>query len=111
CERDGRVRRARRYAEAEERFEEASRRYDRLASADTSNAESRVYMARSGRGAGEACDALSRAARSPAERRRWRTHALSWLEQSRYLYRERAKDGAIKEDDDTATPGIDHTVS
>jgi len=101
----------RRYDEAEQRFEEAFRRYDRLASADTSNAESRVYMARSGRGAGEACDALSRAARSPAERRRWRTHALSWLEQSRDLYRELAKAGAIQGDDAKAPAELDHLIA
>src|SRR5262249_34481781 len=61
-----------RYVEAEQRFGEAFARYGRLVSADSGNAENRQFKARSGRWAGEACRLLSRDARSPSERSRWK---------------------------------------
>jgi tetratricopeptide (TPR) repeat protein len=85
----------RRFQAAEHRFREAFQRYGRLAAADTGNAESRAYMARSGRGAGEACQALSRETGSGAERSRWRARALTWLARSLELYRRLAQSGAL----------------
>ena len=92
-----------RYHAAEGRFSEAFERYGRIAAADTSNAESRTLMARSGRGAGEACQALAREARSSAERLRWRARGLTWLGRSLDLYRGLAKAGALT-GEETAAP-------
>jgi len=85
----------RRYRDANGRFQEAFERYERLAAADTGNAESRIYMARSCRGAGEACQSLARAARSGAERAQWRGRAVTWLEKSLGLYQGLARSGAL----------------
>jgi serine/threonine protein kinase/tetratricopeptide (TPR) repeat protein len=101
----------RRYAAAERRFAEAFDRYARLAAADTGNAESRTYMARSGRGAGEACGALADRARSQVDRSRWRTRALSWLGKSLDLYRGLAKAGALMGDETAAPQELDRLVA
>ncbi len=82
----------RRYPEAERRFEEAFRRYNRLAASDTANAEARVFMARSARGAGDASRALSLRRGSSAERSRDRARALTWWGRSLDLYRGLARD-------------------
>ena len=75
-----------RFAEAEQRYREAFDRYARIAAADTANAQSRSFTARSARRAGEACRALSKQAPSLAERSRARARALSWLGRSRDMY-------------------------
>src|SRR6185503_13145271 len=50
----------RRYLDAEPRFVEAFDRFAKLAVADSGNVSNRVWMARSGRQAGEVCRALAR---------------------------------------------------
>jgi eukaryotic-like serine/threonine-protein kinase len=101
----------RRYGAAEERFREAFERYGKLVLADTSNAENRQFMAQSGRGAGEACRALSRQSRSAAERSRWKTAALTWFGQSRDLYRELAKAGALTGGEEKAPDELDGVIA
>ena len=100
-----------RYEEAERRFSEAFERYKRLVAADTSMAENREFMAQSSRAAGEACRALSRQARTPGERSRWRTRALTWLGQSRDLFRALARSGALMADDATSPQEVDDLIA
>jgi len=101
----------RRYGAAEERFREAFERFGKLVLADASNAENRQFMAQSGRGAGEACRALSRQSRSAAERARWKTGALTWFGQSRDLYRALAKAGALTGGDEKAPEELDEMIA
>jgi len=100
-----------RYEAAVPRFQEAFERYRRLAAADTTNAESRQCMARSSRGAGEACHALSRSGLPARERERWRTRAVTWLTQSRDLFRELVRSGEIAGDDTKAPAEIDKLLA
>ncbi len=100
----------RRHEAAERRFDEAFARYTRLAAADTGNAESRLYMARSSRGAGEACEALSRAA-AGAARARWRTRALTWFGRSADVYRGLARRGALTGEESAAPQEIDRMIA
>ncbi|HEV8481212.1 MAG TPA: serine/threonine-protein kinase [Candidatus Eisenbacteria bacterium] len=101
----------RRYAAAVPRFQEAFERYRRLAEADTTNAESRQCMARSSRGAGEACLALSRSKRPASERNQWRTRGVTWLTQSRDLFLELTRTGEIEGDDTKAPAEIDKLLA
>jgi tetratricopeptide (TPR) repeat protein len=100
-----------RYDAAAEKFREAFEGYGKLVLADTSNAESRQFMARSGRGAGEACHALSRQSRSDAERSLWKARALTWLGQSRDLYRDLAKSGALTGGEEKAPKELDGMIA
>jgi len=88
-----------RYREAEAQFGDAYQRYGRLAAHDSSNAETRTFMARSGRQAGEACLALASRSGAAGERARWRASALEWFEKSLGLYRGLANAGALTGDD------------
>jgi len=101
----------RRYRAAEGRFSEAFERYGRIAAADTGNAECRTLMARSGRQAGKACQALSRQAHSNAERSRWRARALAWLGRSLDLYRGLARAGALTGEETAAPEELDSLVA
>jgi non-specific serine/threonine protein kinase/serine/threonine-protein kinase len=94
----------RRYRAAEASFREAFERFGRLVAADTGNAEHRTYLARSGRGAAEACRALSQQVRSSAERSQWRARAAAWFGRSLSLYRELDRAGALT-GEDAAAPG------
>ena len=89
----------RRYREAEAQFGDAFQRYGRLAAHDSSNAETRTFMARSGRQAGEACLALASRSSGAGEQARWRASALDWFEKSLGLYRGLANAGALTGDD------------
>ncbi len=100
-----------RHQAAERRFGEAFRRYTRLAAADTGNAEFRIYQARSGRGAGEACLALSRARGSGATRGQWRSRALDWLSRSLQLYRTLERDGALTGEELTAPRELERVIA
>lgn len=84
-----------RYREAEAHSGDAFRRYAGLAAKDTSNAENRVFMARCGRQAGEACEALSTRSGAAAERAQWRSKATEWFEKSLALYRTLGAAGAL----------------
>jgi serine/threonine protein kinase/tetratricopeptide (TPR) repeat protein len=86
-----------RYRAAIGEFEESFRRYARLVAADTMNTENRAWMAQSGRGAGEACEAVATRSGSAAERARWRERALTWLARSLEIYRGLEKAGALPE--------------
>ncbi|HET9951836.1 MAG TPA: serine/threonine-protein kinase [Candidatus Eisenbacteria bacterium] len=86
---------ARRYQEAEARSSESYRRYGGLAARDSGNAETRMFMARASRQAGEACQALATRSGTPAERLRWRSKGLEWFERSRSLYRALGVAGAL----------------
>jgi serine/threonine protein kinase/tetratricopeptide (TPR) repeat protein len=83
----------RRYPEAEGRFGDAYARYARLAAHDTSNAETRTFMARISRQAGEACRAM--VSRSGSERSRWRSKARDWFEKSLVLYQQLGSANAL----------------
>jgi non-specific serine/threonine protein kinase/serine/threonine-protein kinase len=85
----------RRYREAEAQSGEAFRRYAGLAAKDTSNAENRLFMARCGRQAGEACEALATSAGQGAGRAEWRTKASDWFERSLAIYRTLGAAGAL----------------
>jgi len=100
-----------RYDEAQKRFSEAFERYRRLVAIDSSNAENREFMAQSSRAAGEACGALCRRARSAAERSRWKTRALTWLGQSRDLYRELARAGALMGNDVSSPQEVEALIA
>lgn len=100
-----------RYREAEVRFGEAFRRFGQLVAMDSTNAENRTFMARSGREAGEACQALANGAHSPAERAHWRGRALDWLERSRAIYEALARAGALTGEDVAAPQQIAHLVA
>jgi len=100
-----------RHQAAERRFAESYERFTRIAAADTANTESRIFMARSSRRAGEACQALSRQAGSEAERSRWRSRALTWLEKSRELYRELARQGRLSGEETTAPAELDRLIA
>jgi len=93
-----------RHAAAVPRFVEAFRLFAALAEADTSNAETRGFMARSGRRAGEACEALASHAVSATERADWRAQALGWYARSLELYRGLDARGALTAAD-AAAPG------
>jgi eukaryotic-like serine/threonine-protein kinase len=83
-----------RYPQAEESFAEAYRRFTRLAAHDTSNAETRMFLARTSRQAGEACQKASRSgARDTAAR--WKLKARDWFEKSLAHYRQLGKEGAL----------------
>jgi non-specific serine/threonine protein kinase/serine/threonine-protein kinase len=86
---------ARRYLESENRSREAFERYSRLAAEDSSNAENRIYVARSCRQAGDACLALWKEARTPEERARHRARALEWFGRSLGHYSALANAGAL----------------
>jgi eukaryotic-like serine/threonine-protein kinase len=100
-----------RYRDAEARFSEAFDRYGRLASADTGNAENRAYMARSGRGAGEACQSLSQRAASRDERSRWRLRAVTWLGRSLDIYRGLARTGALTGEETVAPAELERLMA
>jgi non-specific serine/threonine protein kinase/serine/threonine-protein kinase len=91
-----------RYRAAEHRFGESYARFERIASADTANAESRIFMARCSRRAGEACRELSRRAGSDAERSQWQSRARTWLEKSRAMYGSLAQQGRLNGEEITA---------
>jgi len=101
----------RRYEAAERRFSESIDRFERIAAADTANAESRIFMARSSRGAGEACRELSRQAQSEADRARWRSRALAWLEKSRELYQALARHGRLNGEETAAPEQVDRLIA
>jgi non-specific serine/threonine protein kinase/serine/threonine-protein kinase len=101
----------RRSAAAERRFADSYELFTRIAAADTANTESRIFMARSSRRAGEASLALARQARSGADRSRWRSRALSWLEKSREIYRELAKQGRLNGEETTAPGEVDRLIA
>jgi tetratricopeptide (TPR) repeat protein len=102
---------ARRYPAARERFEEAFDRYARIAAADSANLESRIYMARCGRLAGEACRELSNGSRSGEERARWRSLAMTWLVRSQTLYQALGKAGALAGEEIAAPDEVDRLVA
>ena len=91
-----------RYKPAVQRFGEAFRRLTTLAAVDTSNAETRGYVARVGRAAGEACEALANHAASTTERARWRAQALDWYTRSLGAYRVLDARGALAAGEATA---------
>lgn len=85
----------RRYREAETRSSDAFRRYAGLAAHDSGNAETRMFMARASRQAGEACAALATRSATAEERPRWRAKARDWLEKSLGLYRALGSAGTL----------------
>jgi tetratricopeptide (TPR) repeat protein len=93
---------ARRYEAAQTRFQEAFDRYSVLAAADSANHDSRLYMARSGRRAGEACLALSKLETSRARQLPWRTRAVSWFEKSLDAYTRLEREGGMLGEDAAA---------
>jgi len=101
----------RRYDAAEQRFREAYERYGRLVAADTGNAENRTYVARSARGAGEACQGLARQARSSADRAFWRNRALTWFGKSLDLYQGLERAGALAGEDIKAPRQVGQLVA
>jgi non-specific serine/threonine protein kinase/serine/threonine-protein kinase len=96
---------------AEGRFREAFERYRRIAAADSGSAESRAYMARICRQAGEASREVSRGAHSDAERAQWRARALTWLEKSRELYSRLAATGALVGEETRAPAELNQLVA
>lgn len=84
-----------RYRKAEEQFGEAYQRFARLAAHDTSNAETRIFMARSSRKAGEACKSMASRSATREERGHWRSRALEWFQKSLAIYRSLGKAGAL----------------
>jgi eukaryotic-like serine/threonine-protein kinase len=100
-----------RYPAAEGRFKESFERFARIAAADSTNAESRIFMARSSRLAGEACQALSHQAGSGNERSHWRSRALTWLEKSREIYRELAKSGHLTGEETHAPEEVERLIA
>ena len=101
----------RRYQAAERRFAESYELFRHIAAADTANTESRIFMARSSRRAGEACRALSRRALSEPERSGWRSRALTWLEKSREHYRALARQGRLNGEETTAPGEVDQLIA
>jgi hypothetical protein len=101
----------RRYREAEQHFGAAYQQYSRLAAADTSNADNRTFMARSSRGAGEACRGLSQQAGSQAERSRSRERARTWLAKSLDLYRGLLRSGALAGEDAAAPTRLESMLA
>jgi hypothetical protein len=83
-----------RYQQAEESFAEAYRRFALLAAHDASNAETRVFLARTSRQAGEACQKASRSG-GREEATRWKLRARDWFQRSLAHYRQLGKDGAL----------------
>jgi len=102
---------ARRYEDAERRFGEAFTRYERLAAADSGNAETRASMARSGWKAGEACQALWQRARSNDERTRIKARALTWLQRSQQLYARLEQGGMLIGEEATAPKEVDRLLA
>jgi hypothetical protein len=100
-----------RYRDAERRFAEAFERFRRIAAADSGNAENRTFMARSGRGAGEACAAQVRSASSVAERSERRARAVQWLEHSLALFRELRASGALAGEDVAAPAQLEQAIA
>jgi non-specific serine/threonine protein kinase/serine/threonine-protein kinase len=92
----------RRYREAVDRFGQSYERYARLAAHDTSNAETRTFMARASRRAGEACRALASRSGAREARARWRTKAVDWYGKSLTLYRALGRAGALAGEDAAA---------
>jgi hypothetical protein len=101
----------RRYPAAEREFADAYQRFARIAGADTANAESRIFMARCGRQAGEACQAVARGPGSEAERSRWSSRALTWLVRSRDLYRALAAAGQLHGEETTAPEEVERLIA
>lgn len=96
----------RRHREALGRFERASKGFAALAAADSGNAENRGFLARSCRGAGEACEALA-GTRSPgADRDGWRARAIDWYERSLLAYGHLRRSGELTSFDATAPRAI-----
>ena len=87
-----------RYEAALVRFNEAFTRYAPLIAADTSNVGNRLAFAHSGRGAGEASEALYRAAPA-AQRERFRMLAVDWFRKSRDVYEGLERQGALGGED------------
>jgi eukaryotic-like serine/threonine-protein kinase len=102
---------ARRYEDAERRFGEAFTRYERLAAADSGNAQTRASMARSGWKAGEACQALWQRARSNDERTRTKARALTWLQRSQQLYARLEQAGMLIGEEATAPKEVDRLLA
>jgi tetratricopeptide (TPR) repeat protein len=88
-----------RYREAEDQFSDAFRRFARLAAHDKSNAETRTFMARVSRKAGDACRTMAIKSTNPEERIRWRSKGLDWYGKSLDLYRTLGGAGALAGDD------------
>jgi non-specific serine/threonine protein kinase/serine/threonine-protein kinase len=99
-----------RYPQAEESFAEAYRRFARLAAHDSSNAETRVFLARTSRQAGEACQKASRSA-GREEAVRWKLRAKDWLQKSLAHYRQLGKDGALTGQDVAAPVEISNQLA
>ena len=89
----------RRYRQAEDQFSDAFQRFARLAAHDKSNAETRTFMARVSRKAGDACRMVALQSTAPEERIRWRSKALDWYGKSVDLYRALGGAGALAGDD------------
>jgi len=103
--------RGHRNLDAERRFGEAYDRFARIAAADTANVESQVFMGRCSRRAGEACQALSIAAASGAERLRWKSRSLEWLLKSRGIYRGLAAAGRLDGEETAAPEEVDRLIA
>ncbi|HEU4941612.1 MAG TPA: hypothetical protein VFT97_08345, partial [Candidatus Eisenbacteria bacterium] len=100
----------RRYAQAEESFAEAYRRFTRLAAHDTSNAETRTFLARASRQAGEACQKASRSG-TRNDATRWKLKARDWYEKSLAHYRQLGKAGALSGQDAGAPAEVSNQLA
>jgi tetratricopeptide (TPR) repeat protein len=100
-----------RHEGAERRFGEAYERFARLAAADTANVDDRIYMARSSREAGKACEAMARGAATPDQRSRCRARARTWFGRSLDLYRSLEKSGALAGEEAAAPAELDRAVA
>ena len=101
----------RRYPAAQREFSESYERFKAIAAADTANAESRIFMARCSRGAGEACRRLSDEADAQTERSLWQSRALKWLSRSREIYRGLAAAGRLSGEETTAPQELDRLIA
>jgi non-specific serine/threonine protein kinase/serine/threonine-protein kinase len=101
----------RRYHDAEQRYDSAYQQYSRLAAADTANVDNRLFMAKSSRGAGEACRSLSQRTGSEAERSRCRARAGMWLERSLAVYRKLQASGALAGEDAAAPAQLESMLA
>ena len=102
---------ARRFQSAERQFGESYERFEAIATADTANAESRIFMARCSRSAGEACRRLSDQADAGVERSLWRSRALTWLSRSREIYRGLAAAGRLSGEETAAPRELDRVIA
>ncbi len=91
-----------RYEEAEEQFRGAFELCRRLATADTSNVDVRLLMARSARRAGDAGEAMAESTRPGDGRPSWRSRCLTWFEKSLELYSRLEREGALTGNEVTA---------